>query len=54
MMLDKTKPADADKNVLINISGILRSIDPFAPPLKPNQPNHKIIAPNAASGVLLP
>ena len=54
MILDKTKPADADKKVLIKMSGILRSIDPFAPPLNPNQPNHKIIAPNAARGVLLP
>ena len=53
-MLDKIKPADAAKNVLIKINGILRSIAPFAPPLNPNQPNHKMIAPSAASGVLLP
>ena len=45
---------EADKNVLININGTFRSIAPLAPPLKPNQPNHKINAPNAAIGVLLP
>ena len=47
-------PADAAINVLININGILISIAKLAPPLKPNQPNHKIKAPNAAIGVLLP
>ena len=54
MTLDKIKPAEAARNVLINISGILRSIAPLAPPLNPNQPNHKIKAPSAARGVLLP
>ena len=42
------------KKVLININGIFKSIAPLAPPLKPNQPNHKIKAPKAAIGVLLP
>ena len=54
MTLEKIKPNEADKNVLIKISGIFRSIAPLAPPLNPNQPNHKINAPSAAIGVLLP
>ena len=54
IMLEKIKPNEADKNVLININGTFKSIAPLAPPLKPNQPNHKISAPNAAIGVLLP
>ena len=53
-MLEQINPNEADKNVLIKIKGIFKSIAPFAPPLKPNQPNHKIKAPNAAIGVLLP
>ncbi len=54
MMLEKISPKDADKKVLIKINGIFKSIAPFAPPLNPNQPNHKIKAPSAAMGVLLP
>jgi hypothetical protein len=54
MILEKISPKDADKKVLIKINGIFKSIAPFAPPLKPNQPNHKIKAPSAAIGVLLP
>ena len=53
-MLEKISPKDADKKVLIKINGTLISIAPFAPPLKPNQPNHNISAPRAAIGVLLP
>ena len=34
--------------------GIFKSMAPLAPPLKPNQPNHKINAPSAAIGVLPP
>ena len=52
--LEKISPKDADKKVLIKINGIFKSIAPLAPPLNPNQPNHKIKAPNAAIGVLLP
>ena len=54
MILEKISPKEADKKVLIKINGIFKSIAPFAPPLKPNQPNHKIKAPSAAIGVLLP
>ena len=54
MILEEISPADAAINVLININGVLISIAKLAPPLKPNQPNHKINAPNAAIGVLLP
>ena len=54
MMLEKISPKDADKKVLIKINGTLISIAPLAPPLNPNQPNHKIKAPRAAIGVLLP
>ena len=54
IMLEKISPKDADKKVLIKINGTLISIAPLAPPLKPNQPNHKIKAPKAAMGVLLP
>ena len=52
--LEKISPKDADKKVLIKINGIFKSIAPLAPPLNPNQPNHKIKAPKAAIGVLLP
>ena len=54
MILEKISPKDADKKVLIKINGIFKSIAPLAPPLNPNQPNHKIKAPSAAIGVLLP
>ena len=54
MMLDSTKPAEAAKNVLIKINGILKSIAPLAPPLKPNHPNHKIKVPKTAKGKLDP
>ena len=54
MILERTNPAEAAKNVFIKIKGILKSIAPLAPPLKPNHPNHKINAPSAAKGVLLP
>ena len=54
IMLDEISPADAAMNVFIKIRGILKSIAKLAPPLKPNQPNHKINAPSAAIGVLLP
>ena len=53
-MLEKISPKEADKKVLIKINGIFRSIAPLAPPLNPNHPNHKIKAPSAAIGVLLP
>ena len=45
IILEKISPKEADKKVLIKINGILISIAPLAPPLNPNQPNHKIKAP---------
>ena len=40
--------------MLIKISGTVSSIAPLLPPLKPNQPNHKISVPNTAKGKLDP
>ena len=54
IMLDEISPADAAMNVFIKISGILKSIAKLAPPLKPNQPNHKINVPKTANGKLEP
>ena len=42
------------KNVLIRINGTASSIAPLLPPLKPNQPNHKIRVPKTAKGKLDP
>ena len=48
------KPNAAARNVLISIKGTVSSIAPLLPPLKPNQPNHKIKVPKTANGKLDP
>ena len=48
------RPAAADRNVFTKIRGTVSSRAPLLPPLKPNQPNHKIKVPRAAKGRLLP
>ena len=39
---------------MIKINGTASSIAPLLPPLKPNQPNHKISVPKTAKGKLEP
>ena len=48
------KPNAAAKKVFIKINGTTSSIAPLLPPLKPNQPNHKISVPKTAKGKLEP
>ena len=47
-----SRPKEADKKVLIRISGTASSIAPLLPPLNPNHPNQRIEAPKTTKGTL--
>ena len=54
-ILEDIPPAAAAKHVVTNVREVNSgSADNTEPPLKPNQPNHRINTPAAASGMLCP